>query len=411
MAGGGGGGSGGEGGGTFDPNAWHIGGDNIPSAKVIGSTSDFDVRFIRNNFQVMQLEFENLNTKDYHYLGFDRNTDEGQYVTCIQEQHQGIHAYVAMEFTNLDGGGNVVGDCDLGIAGHGYAAAIAGLEADDYFLTSNHGMYLKGAPIKFMLWTGAITASEVMRISTLGGAYTTGVLEFNRDAVGAPETILVGHNTKNDDYIRIQLLSDTADTSFGVTGSAYTPTAILDPNDLFLWNKAGGMVLVASGTNPVRINVDGGKVAQYYDNGVDTIFVPQTFGRVNRYTILELNCQGGPGTDFANWVHFTNSAGQRGFVTMPESGGGDFYHQKSNFVTTAGSLGVGVRCNVNAANNTGWEIDANAYMTINAARLGLYSATPVAQQTVTGSRGGNAALASLLSKLALTGIVVDGTSP
>lgn len=42
--------------------------------------------------------------------------------------------------------------------------------------------------------------------------------------------------------------------------------------------------------------------------------------------------------------------------------------------------------------------------------LAFYGAGTVAQQTVTGSRGGNAALADLLIKLANTGLLVDGTS-
>ena len=43
-------------------------------------------------------------------------------------------------------------------------------------------------------------------------------------------------------------------------------------------------------------------------------------------------------------------------------------------------------------------------------KLGLYNTAPVAQQTVTGSRGGNAALADLLTKLATLGAIVDGTT-
>jgi len=41
---------------------------------------------------------------------------------------------------------------------------------------------------------------------------------------------------------------------------------------------------------------------------------------------------------------------------------------------------------------------------------GFYGAAPVGQQTVTGSRGGNAALADLLTKLATLGLIVDGSS-
>ncbi len=44
--------------------------------------------------------------------------------------------------------------------------------------------------------------------------------------------------------------------------------------------------------------------------------------------------------------------------------------------------------------------------------LGVWGTTPPgAQPTVTGSRGGNAALASLLTALAATGLIVDGSSP
>ncbi len=42
--------------------------------------------------------------------------------------------------------------------------------------------------------------------------------------------------------------------------------------------------------------------------------------------------------------------------------------------------------------------------------LGFYGATPVTQPTVTGSRGANAALASLLTELATLGLIVDSSS-
>jgi hypothetical protein len=43
-------------------------------------------------------------------------------------------------------------------------------------------------------------------------------------------------------------------------------------------------------------------------------------------------------------------------------------------------------------------------------RIGFYGAAPIVQPTVTGSKTGGAALASLLTQLALIGIIVDGTS-
>jgi hypothetical protein len=43
-------------------------------------------------------------------------------------------------------------------------------------------------------------------------------------------------------------------------------------------------------------------------------------------------------------------------------------------------------------------------------KIGVWGATPVARPTVTGSRGGNAALASLLTQLATVGLIVDSSS-
>lgn len=43
-------------------------------------------------------------------------------------------------------------------------------------------------------------------------------------------------------------------------------------------------------------------------------------------------------------------------------------------------------------------------------KVGFYNSTPVAKQTVTGSRSANAALADLLTKLASLGLIVDGSS-
>lgn len=44
-------------------------------------------------------------------------------------------------------------------------------------------------------------------------------------------------------------------------------------------------------------------------------------------------------------------------------------------------------------------------------KVGFYSTDPAPQPTVTGSLGGNAALASLVTALADLGLIVDGTSP
>jgi hypothetical protein len=52
----------------------------------------------------------------------------------------------------------------------------------------------------------------------------------------------------------------------------------------------------------------------------------------------------------------------------------------------------------------GWSINPAA------GKLGFYAATPVTKPTITGSRGGNAALASVLTQLAALGLITDSTT-
>jgi len=72
-------------------------------------------------------------------------------------------------------------------------------------------------------------------------------------------------------------------------------------------------------------------------------------------------------------------------------------------------------------NNTGelyvenaLEVDGTAYLDgdldHNGTNLGVFSTAPTTKQTVTGSRGGNAALASLLTALAAYGLVTDSST-
>lgn len=55
-------------------------------------------------------------------------------------------------------------------------------------------------------------------------------------------------------------------------------------------------------------------------------------------------------------------------------------------------------------------VGANERFRANSTGLGFFGVTPVARPNVTGSRGGNAALASLLTQLASLGLITDGSS-
>jgi hypothetical protein len=62
----------------------------------------------------------------------------------------------------------------------------------------------------------------------------------------------------------------------------------------------------------------------------------------------------------------------------------------------------GQTCRILVGNSTRFTADATG--------IGFYAAAGVAQQTITGSKGANAALASLMTALAALGLVVDSTT-
>lgn len=76
-----------------------------------------------------------------------------------------------------------------------------------------------------------------------------------------------------------------------------------------------------------------------------------------------------------------------------------------NFLPDNDQLTLGDGVQIEGGTTTGTKI-----LTGTTQKLGFHGATPVAKQTVTGSRGGNAALADLLTKLANLGLIVDSTS-
>jgi hypothetical protein len=71
--------------------------------------------------------------------------------------------------------------------------------------------------------------------------------------------------------------------------------------------------------------------------------------------------------------------------------------------------GKGVYLGVNASLTTGLLISASGAGGFTGG-FGINGVSPIAKPTVTGSRGGNAALASLLTALASYGFITDSTT-
>jgi hypothetical protein len=81
----------------------------------------------------------------------------------------------------------------------------------------------------------------------------------------------------------------------------------------------------------------------------------------------------------------------------------------TNYAVFQNSVGA-TRVNCASGQSLGLYANNSVKFSVNTTGLGFYTATPVAQQTVTGAKGGNAALTSLMTALAATGLVIDSTT-
>jgi hypothetical protein len=88
-------------------------------------------------------------------------------------------------------------------------------------------------------------------------------------------------------------------------------------------------------------------------------------------------------------------------------------------VSMTGNSGGGGSCRMDMAQATATiegtttlnlSMSATPVIGIQAAKLGFFNTAPVVKPTVTGSRGGNAALASLLTALSSLGLLTDSSS-
>lgn len=103
-----------------------------------------------------------------------------------------------------------------------------------------------------------------------------------------------------------------------------------------------------------------------------------------------------------------NNAGTGAALVTQLSGTNKFIVDKDGAITRCGPItltGATADGDLILGTTTGTKIGTSTSQ-----KWAAHGATPIAQQTVTGSRAANAALADLLTKLAAKGIIADGTS-
>ena len=106
------------------------------------------------------------------------------------------------------------------------------------------------------------------------------------------------------------------------------------------------------------------------------------------------------------------SGGSKQRVFYSKSGQGyEFFDNKSSFefLTTGSAFRMGEPDRFAIKDSTGGAL-IDVYRDAGVKKIGFFGSAPVAKPTVTGAKGGNAAITSLLSQLAAYGLIVDSTT-
>lgn len=115
--------------------------------------------------------------------------------------------------------------------------------------------------------------------------------------------------------------------------------------------------------------------------------------------------------DYLEHTDNTNGASHAQFRVYTGGGsGGDPFIGFGISGVTAYHIGIDNSDSDRLKIGSGEAVGTNTNITLTSTTLGFYGSAPTAKQTVTGSRGGNAALASVLTALATLGLITDSSS-
>ena len=183
-------------------------------------------------------------------------------------------------------------------------------------------------------------------------------------------------------------IAHTASTTnfISVTGSNGSNPIISTNGGALALRPANGQVSIGTGTGSSYIYASGGNTV--FQNQSATSILFNTNAGTTQFAVAHT----------ANAVNYFNASGSAtGNPLYITATGSD-----ANISAYLRAKGTGYACLVDGSGNRG--------VLVGTSTLGFFENTGTTKQTVTGSRGGNAALASLLTALAGYGILTDSTT-
>lgn len=204
-------------------------------------------------------------------------------------------------------------------------------------------------------------------------------------------TVTAGTLTKQVGFQAAQLTQATNNTLIQLGGTTIPTGNFAIYNQSAYDNYIAGKTGFGTSSPGAMVHVAGGLTASAWGvAGIQTRMVAATF------TDSSTAASGTATNAVANSFAQPTFAATNATVTMT--------HAATMYIANAPAAGT----NVTITNAYALWVDAGA--TRLDGDVGFFATSPASQQTVTGSRGGNAALADLLTKLATYGIIIDGTS-
>ena len=231
-----------------------------------------------------------------------------------------------------------------------------------------------------------------------------------------------------------QTLSGNASGVNAVVEHGGTGTLTQATGAQFITKKSStGPITTAYGFN---VAIQNSNATGAITNGVGiNVASPTTTGAITTNIGINIANQGSSNVTNSIGILIANQTGSSGLSLAAYIEGGLFYHNvsqssSSDFVVFGASDGntfvVDVSANtvqVGAATasdsakfyvsgkiSTSGELEVNGDLNHDGSNVGFFGTAPTTKPTVTGSRGGNAALASLLTALANLGLITDSTS-
>src|SRR5690349_2189174 len=272
----------------------------------------------------------------------------------------------------------------------------------DFVLTGQRGTY--------SFSDGVTTIGSQTVTSASGGGFTTDIIGAGISGAGIP----VGATVTAVGGATSLTMSANATASAASVTITITRSSV---QDLLYWKHRGALsATLGIGVTPpdgsARVQISptdseptmGGMRIRRGPSQTGDVFAIHDSTPINRVTVDKDFYLKGDNPTTNGGIAIAADAVNQHAIVLTDSTKTNFYA----FDLPAASGGV-LRMRCQSGGNTIADFGTDGSIRHLSTKFGAYSATPVVKPTVTGSRGGNAALASLITALATIGWVTDST--